>query len=63
MTAIIDSHPYLDGMQFTAIAHRGGGLEQPENSKRAFQSAVAQGYGYIETDVQAPYIKYKFSSL
>jgi glycerophosphoryl diester phosphodiesterase len=53
MTALIDSHPYLDGMRFAAIAHRGGGLEQPENSKRAFQSAVAQGYRYIETDVQA----------
>lgn len=47
------SHPYLDGGRFAAFAHRGGGLENPENSKRAFTHAVKLGYRYIETDVQA----------
>lgn len=47
------THPYLDGGRFAAFAHRGGGLENPENSKRAFAHAVDMGYGYIETDVQA----------
>jgi glycerophosphoryl diester phosphodiesterase len=46
-------HPYLAGQKFICFAHRGGGLEQPENSASAFSAARAMGYRYIETDVQA----------
>lgn len=53
MTAFQFLHPYFAGMRFAAFAHRGGELEQPENSKRAFSAAVAMGYRFIETDVQA----------
>ena len=38
---------------FQGLAHRGGGLEQFENSPSAFHHAAALGYRYIETDLQA----------
>lgn len=45
-------HPYLDGVPFVAMAHRGGAGEHPENSYSAFKNAVDLGYAFIETDVR-----------
>lgn len=50
------SHPYLDGPFPRAFAHRGwhlGELTGMENSLAAFRRAAAEGYRYLETDVQA----------
>ena len=45
-------HPYLEFGGLIAFAHRGGALEQPENSMRAFEAAIKLGYTYLETDAQ-----------
>ncbi len=47
------THPYLAGHDFVCFAHRGGALENAENTKLAFSAATALGYRFIETDVQA----------
>ncbi len=45
-------HPYLRNTSPLAIAHRGGALETPENTREAFEYATSLGYRYLETDAQ-----------
>jgi len=44
-------YPLLDHVEPIAIAHRGGSLENEENTLPAFAHAVALGYSHLETDV------------
>ena len=61
MTTPRTGFPYLDEPHergaVVALAHRGGALHPEcvgfENTLRAFRSAVALGYRYLETDVHA----------
>lgn len=46
-------YPYLEHDGVLAFAHRGGALEAPENTMKAFQYAANLGYRYLETDAYA----------
>ncbi len=43
---------YIQGDEFTAIAHRGASAYYPENTMESFQGAIAMGADMIELDVQ-----------
>lgn len=47
------SWAFLDHPVPIPIAHRGGSLEAPENTMRAFAHAVSLGYRHVELDVRA----------
>jgi glycerophosphoryl diester phosphodiesterase len=47
------NYPYLEHGGLLAFAHRGGALEAPENTMKAFDYAVSLGYRYLETDAYA----------
>jgi glycerophosphoryl diester phosphodiesterase len=51
--SIPTTHPYVAAAPFACFAHRGGAVENLENTKRAFAASAALGYRFIETDVQA----------
>jgi glycerophosphoryl diester phosphodiesterase len=46
-------YPFLEHAGLLAFAHRGGALEAPENTMRAFEYAVGLGFRYLETDAYA----------
>jgi len=48
----VHPHPYLASEHPIAFAHRGGALEAPENTMKAFKHAAEVGFRYIETDAQ-----------
>tara|TARA_B100001559_G_scaffold190582_1_gene159483 strand:+ start:214 stop:966 length:753 start_codon:yes stop_codon:yes gene_type:complete len=43
---------YLDNYKFTPFSHRGGSIENDENTIEAFDKSISLGYRYLETDVQ-----------
>ncbi len=44
-------YPYLDHPGVIAFAHRGGAVDNLENTMSAFEASVRLGYRYVETDV------------
>ncbi len=46
------NNPYSQFDQPFAIAHRGGALENPENTLAAFKDSISIGYKVIETDLR-----------
>ena len=46
------SFRFLNNHKFTPFAHRGGSLENSENTLDAFEKCISIGYDYIETDVR-----------
>lgn len=53
MTFRADSHSYFEGSKPRVFAHRGLHTEHPENTRGAFEAALAIGVTHIETDVVA----------
>ncbi len=44
-------YPYLDHPGVIPFAHRGGAVDNLENTMSAFEASVELGYRYVETDV------------
>jgi len=45
-------NPYSQFTEQFAISHRGGALENPENTMAAFSESINQGYSVLETDLR-----------
>ena len=43
---------YLDNYKFTPFSHRGGSIENDENTIQAFDNSISLGNRYLEKDVQ-----------
>ena len=43
---------YLNNYKFIPFSHRGGSIENDENTIEAFDKSISLGYKYLETDVQ-----------
>ena len=50
------SFKFLNNHKYTPFAHRGGSLENRENTLDAFEKCISIGYDYIETDLSLIHI-------